>query len=89
VDKAKGTRPHDATNHPRYPCLMACEECDRLSSEFEDRGMAYTVAIQTLTAKASVTPRNEYSKLRIAVEDARLEWEVSRRDLLKHQATHI
>jgi hypothetical protein len=53
---------------------MACPECARLSTDFEQLGKAYNVAIQKLTARASTSSRTEYGKLRIAVEDARLNW---------------
>jgi len=67
---------------------MICPECERLLAEYESLGRSYTVAIHELTTRAGTSSREDYSVMRIAVEDARLAWEVSRMELLKHQGIH-
>jgi hypothetical protein len=60
----------------------------RLGAEYEKLGWTYTTAIHDLTTGAGTSSREEYAKMRISVEDARLTWEVSRVKLLEHKQTH-
>lgn len=67
---------------------MACAECAKLLAMYEELGRAYTAAIHNLTTKAGVSSKGQYTEMRIAVEDARLAWEISRMDMLKHNLIH-
>jgi len=67
---------------------MDCPECDRLGAEYEKRSREYTAAIQRHNTGARTALRDEYSKLRTALEDARLDLDIAQRQFEKHRRTH-
>jgi hypothetical protein len=68
---------------------MDCPECYRLGAECERRSREYTVAIQRHNAGAGTSAREEYSKLRTALEDARLDRDIAQREFEKHRRIHL
>ncbi len=68
---------------------MDCPECDRLGAEYENLSREYTAAIQRHNAGVGTTSRDEYSKLRAALEDARLDLDIAQREFEKHRRTQI
>jgi len=67
---------------------MDCLNCNSLLIDQERLGRAYAVALSNLTNRAGTCSREEYAVMRTAVEDARLVWEDSQIELVKHQKIH-
>jgi hypothetical protein len=67
---------------------MTCSNCPRLRAEYEKRRRASTAAIHDLANNGVTSSREEYAVMKIAMMDARLAWEASGMELLKHQQTH-
>jgi hypothetical protein len=64
---------------------MECPECKRLTAEFERLERASATAIGMLRASAHTARANEYSRLRIAADEARVDSEVARLELEQHK----
>ena len=67
---------------------MACPECDRLQAEYERLEKAWEAALESLAANTPTTPLNEYSRLRIAVDEARIAADIAKLDFEHHRRTH-
>jgi len=64
---------------------MECSECNRLTDEFGRLERAYATAVGVLTASAHA---DEYARLRVAADEARIDSEVARLELEQHKRKH-
>jgi hypothetical protein len=69
------------------PC-MKCAECARHLAEFERLERAYAAAIYALISIRETTTRSEYPRLRRLDNEARLDAEMARLELIKHKWIH-
>ena len=67
---------------------MKCAECTRRLAEFERLERAYADAINTLTVRSETALPSEYTRLRRLANEARLNAEMARLDLIKHKWLH-
>ena len=67
---------------------MKCTECTRLLAEFERLERAYAAAIDALTFMRETAVPSEYPRLRRLASEARLNAEMARLELIKHQWIH-
>jgi hypothetical protein len=63
---------------------MSCAECSRLIADYDRLHLAYKAAFDFMIASSKM-PGSDFSKLRIAADDARNHSEVARVDLEQHQ----
>jgi hypothetical protein len=67
---------------------MPCEEKVQLVNSFAAAADQYSAAIAELRARMAISPKQEYERLRIAVEVTRLASEEARIALERHTASH-
>jgi hypothetical protein len=67
---------------------VLCEEKGRLVKKFAAAADHYSAAIAKLQARMAISPREEYERLRMAVEVTRLASEAARLALEQHTASH-
>lgn len=69
--------------------VIQCPLCRRLEAEREESERAYALALRTLDERLETATGAEFSKLRHAEADARLDLEMLRRQLDRHRLEHI
>lgn len=67
---------------------MACAECDRLSTELERLERIYARALGVLRENANDGSTAEYQRLSAATYETRIDADVARIELERHQRTH-
>ena len=67
---------------------MACELCDRLTTEIAVREQRYAASRGRLASKAEDQGSAAYRKLELDCDDARIDLEMARLELEKHQNEH-
>ena len=66
---------------------MDCIHCDGLYAEYVRLGGLYSEAVRTLHGKTSISA-TDYSQLRKAAQEARLDTEFVRLELVTHKRRH-
>jgi hypothetical protein len=66
---------------------MRCLECSRLTAEYDRLHLAYKTAFNAMIAGGTV-PDSDFPKLRLSADEARLESELARLELERHQQIH-
>jgi hypothetical protein len=72
----------------RMPTQLTCAEYARLETELEAETRKLTRASQALADQAETASRDEYTGLRADADEARIDWELARLILERHQMTH-
>jgi hypothetical protein len=67
---------------------MECPDCARLRAEFERLERSYAMAVDALSANVGITRAAEYTWLRAAADEARIDSEVARLALEQHRRVH-
>lgn len=67
---------------------MGCMECARLLVEYEVLDGQYASAVNSLAARRETASAPEFTKLRVAADEARLDAELARLELERHQRVH-
>jgi hypothetical protein len=67
---------------------MTCPDCDRLRATYQRLERNYAAAHQALDL-ASAAPADEYAKLRVALNETRLDAESARLELEQHRIWHV
>jgi hypothetical protein len=67
---------------------MDCSECIRLTAGFDRLERAYAAKVGILTASAHTAQANEYTTLKVAADEARIDSEVARLELEQHKRKH-
>jgi hypothetical protein len=67
---------------------MDCLTCEQLTAEFERLERHYATARGHLDGFSGISNAELYNRMRRESDDARLEFEVSRIELERHQRTH-
>lgn len=67
---------------------MDCLTCEQLTAEFERAQQRYSEARAQLTACNETSNAKTYRAVKEYAEDARMEYEVTRIELERHQRTH-
>jgi len=67
---------------------MDCEECVRLTTEYESLKKIHAATISELSAKSDFIPAEEYLSLRKTADEARLDAKVASLALEMHKRIH-
>jgi hypothetical protein len=67
---------------------MRCRICGFLRAEHERLEREYAAALSLLTASASVACATEYNRLRIAADEARIDFEIGGLELARYLQRH-
>jgi hypothetical protein len=67
---------------------MSCEEKVRLAKIYETATAKFSEAVTQLRHKIGVSPKEEYQRLELAANEARLESEQARLALERHTSAH-
>jgi hypothetical protein len=68
---------------------MPCAKCSLLLAEYARRYGTYRAAFNALAERVEAAPIAEYNVLRIARDDARIDSELARVELERHQQEHV
>lgn len=68
--------------------MTDCLTCEQLTAEFERLERRYAEAKGYLTNIAKTAVADRYNRARMQADEARLEYEVARIELERHQRTH-
>jgi hypothetical protein len=67
---------------------VTCPDKARLLVAYNDAAQEFSVALSQLRGNAPVVPQEEYERLRLVMEEARLRTDNARWDLERHVAEH-
>jgi hypothetical protein len=67
---------------------MDCPECAHLIGECERLNDAYMVAFDAMIEHSGTTHRADFTRLKIATDDAWFDWERARLKLREHKRRH-
>lgn len=68
--------------------VTQCPVCQRLEAERDEAERTYAMALKSLEERIETPSRAEFTKLRIAESEARLDLEILRIQLEKHRLQH-
>jgi hypothetical protein len=88
IRPVKKLSPFRGQGETRDKTCGACVICALLAEEYAELQQSHTAALDLLRDLAETSPASLYKKLRAATEEARIDCQIARLELERHQPIH-